>query len=105
MTDAVIVLCTVPNEQDAMRIGGAVVQARLAACVNVLPAVRSIYRWQGAVERAEESLLLIKTTQAGFPALRDLLKEMHSYDTPEIVAVPIVEGLAGYLGWLSEQVS
>lgn len=104
MTDAVIVLCTFPNEQDALRIGSALIEARLAACVNVLPAVRSIYRWKGEIEQADETLLFIKTTQQRFPALRDRIKEMHSYDTPEIIAVPIVDGLSDYLGWIREQV-
>jgi periplasmic divalent cation tolerance protein len=105
MTDTLIILCTVPHEQDGLRIGAAVVEARLAACVNVLPAVRSIYRWKGEIEQSSESLLLIKTTREGFPALRDRLKELHSYETPEIVAVPIVEGLADYLDWIRTQVS
>lgn len=105
MTDAVVILCTFPNEQEALRIGSAMVEARLAACVNVLPPIRSIYRWKGEIEHSDESLLLIKTTLQSFPALRDRIKELHSYDTPEIIAVPIVDGLADYLGWLREQVS
>ncbi len=105
MTNAVIVLCTLANQQDALRIGSAVVEARLAACVNVLPAIRSIYRWKGEIEQADEVLMLIKTTQDGFRALRDRIKELHPYETPEIVAVPIVDGLADYLGWIREQVS
>jgi|ERR1700685_334687 len=105
MTDAVVVLCTFPNEQEALRIGSALVEARLAACVNILPAIRSIYRWKGEVEHADEIPLLIKTTQPGFPALRDRIQELHSYETPEIIAVPVVDGLADYLGWIREQVS
>ncbi|MBV9762007.1 MAG: divalent-cation tolerance protein CutA [Acidobacteriaceae bacterium] len=105
MTDALVVLSTFSNEKDALRIGSALVEARLAACVNVLPTVRSIYRWKGEIEHSDESLLLIKTTRQVFPALRDRLKEMHSYQTPEIVAVPIVDGLFVYLDWLTEQVS
>lgn len=105
MTDAVVVFCTFSNEQDALRIGKAVVEARLAACVNLLPGLRSIYRWKGEIEEADEILLLIKTTQHIFPALRDRIKELHPYETPEIVAVPIVDGLADYLGWIREQVS
>jgi periplasmic divalent cation tolerance protein len=104
MTDIIIVLCTFANEQDALRAASALVEARLAACVNVLPGIRSIYRWKGEVENTDEALALIKTTQAGFPALRDRLKELHSYDTPEIIAVPVVEGLADYLGWVREGV-
>jgi periplasmic divalent cation tolerance protein len=104
MTDIILVLCTFANEQDALRAASALVEARLAACVNVLPGIRSIYRWKGEVENTDEALALIKTTQAGFPALRDRLKALHSYDTPEIIAVPVVEGLADYLGWVREQV-
>ena len=105
MTDAVIVLCTFANWEDAKRIGSAVVEARLAACVNILPGVRSIYRWKGEIERAEETLALIKTTQQSFSALRDRIKELHPYETPEIIAIPVLEGLTAYLAWLHEQVS
>lgn len=105
MTDAVVVFCTFANEQDALRISSALVEARLAACVNLLPAIRSIYRWKGEVEHADEVLVLIKTTQQTFPTLRDRIKELHTYDTPEIIAVPVVDGLADYLGWIREQVS
>lgn len=103
MTDILVVLCTFANEQDAMRVGSSVVEARLAACINVLPGLRSIYRWKGAVEHADEVLALIKTTRNGFPALRDRLKELHNYDTPEIVAVPVLDGLADYLDWVREE--
>jgi periplasmic divalent cation tolerance protein len=103
MTDTVIVLCTFGSEQDAMRVGSALVEARLAACVNVLPGMRSMYRWKGEIEHAEV-LALIKTTQQTFAALRDRLKELHPYETPEIIAVPVVDGLAEYLGWVREQV-
>ena len=105
MVDAVIVLCTFANREDALRIGSAVVEARLAACVNILPGVRSIYRWKGEVEQADETLALVKTTQQSFSALRDRIKELHPYETPEIIAVPIVEGLTDYLAWVREQVS
>jgi periplasmic divalent cation tolerance protein len=77
----------------------------LTACVNILPAVRSIYRWKGEVEQADETLALMKTTQQGFSALRDRIKELHPYETPEVIAVPIVDGLVEYLAWVGEQVS
>jgi periplasmic divalent cation tolerance protein len=105
MTDVVIVLCTFANQQDALRIASAVVEARAAACVNILGPVRSIYRWKGEVEQADEILVLIKTTQKGFPALRDRIKELHPYETPEIIAAPVVDGLSDYLSWVREQVS
>lgn len=104
MTDTVIVLCTFGNEQDAMRVGSALVEARLAACVNVLPGIRSVFRWKGELQDADEVLTLIKTTQEGFPALRDRLKELHPYETPEILAIPVLDGFADYLSWVREQV-
>lgn len=105
MTDAIVVLCTFPNEQDALRIGTALVEARLAACVNLVPGIRSIYWWKGEIEQADEILLLIKTTQQRFASLRDRLSALHPYDTPEIVALPLVDGLPDYLSWIRGQVS
>lgn len=104
MTDAIVVLCSFATREDALRIGTALVQARLAACVNLLPPMRSIYRWKGNVEEAEEVLALLKTTADRFPALRDRLRELHSYETPEIVALPIQDGLPEYLRWLHDEV-
>lgn len=83
-----------------MRIGNALVEGRWAACVNLLPAVQSIYRWQEKIERSEEILLLIKTTEEGFPALRERILELHSYDTPEIISVRISDGSEKYLAWI-----
>ena len=105
MTDAVIVLCTFANQEDAVRVAGTVVEARLAACVNILGPMQSIYRWEGEIERADEILALIKTTERGFPALRDHIKELHPYQTPEIIALPVLDGLSAYLGWMREQIS
>ncbi len=104
MTDAIMVLCTCSTEQEAIRIADALVETRLAACVNVLPTVQSIYHWQGKVETADEALLLIKTTQERFPAICERIVDLHSYEVPEIVALPIVEGSKKYLAWLREQV-
>jgi periplasmic divalent cation tolerance protein len=105
MTDILVVLCTCPTGQDAERIAEILVQERLAGCVNLLPGVRSIYRWQGQIERTEEVLLFLKTTSARLASLRDRLVELHPYDTPEIVALPVVEGDRTYLSWLREQVA
>lgn len=105
MTDIVIVLSTFPSQEDALRVASALVEARVAACVNVLPGIRSVFRWKGQVEFADEVLLLVKTTQPGFPALCDRIKELHTYDTPEIVAVPLVDALADYLSWIRSEVS
>jgi periplasmic divalent cation tolerance protein len=82
-----------------------VVASRLAACANVLPGkIESIYRWRGRVERARETLLLLKTTRRRWPKLRDAIRRAHSYEVPEIVALPIVAGLDAYLGWIGESV-
>lgn len=104
MPEALIVFCTCDTAEEADRVANALVHERLAACVNVLPGLQSVYRWQGAVERAREILLLIKTTPARFSALRDRIQAIHSYDTPEIVAIPIADGSERYLAWLLEQV-
>ena len=89
---------------EAQRIAHAVVSERLAACVNILPAIQSVYRWQEKIESAEEVLMLMKTTQERFPALRDRIVQLHSYDTPEIIALTIAAGAEKYLAWLGSQV-
>lgn len=101
MTDKVVVLVTCESAKQARRIARALVDARLAACGNVLEApVRSIYRWKGKVESAREYLLMIKTSRRRFAALRDTVKRLHSYDVPEIIALPIAAGSAEYLRWI-----
>ncbi len=104
MNNALVVLCTCANQEDALRIANAVVEERLAACVNILPGVRSVYRWQEQVESAEEILLLIKTVPERFAALRDRISALHPYDTPEVIALPVTDGLEKYLVWLRNQV-
>ena len=98
-----IVLCTCPNAEEAERIAHSVVNERLAACVNIILGIRSVYRWQDAVESAEEILLLLKTSEAVFPKLRDRIIELHSYVTPEVIAAPITAGSEKYLSWLRAQ--
>lgn len=100
MSDRLIVLSTVARAEDGERIGRALVERGLAACVNVVPGLVSIYRWKGAVEREEERLLLIKTRRETFPALREALVSMHPYEVPEVLALPIADGHAPYLEWL-----
>lgn len=100
---ALLVFCTCPDADSAARIAEALVGERLAACVNTLPGLRSVYRWQGAVERAEEVLLLIKTTAARLDALKDRVVDLHPYELPEVVAVEVAGGLAAYLAWIAEQ--
>jgi periplasmic divalent cation tolerance protein len=104
MTDSVLIFCTCEDEAEGERIAHALVQERLAACVNILPPVRSIYRWNDAVEDTRENLLLIKSTAEHFPALRDRIVALHSYKTPEIIAIPIAAGSEEYLSWLRERV-
>jgi periplasmic divalent cation tolerance protein len=100
-----LVLCTVGKVEDAEWIAREVVEQRLAACVNVLPPIASIYRWKGEVERNEEVLMLIKTTRERFEALREAILSMHSYEIPEVIAVDITAGSAPYLAWLDAAVS
>lgn len=99
--EPLLVLTTVPDRPTAENLAQALVEARLAACVNVLPAVRSIYRWQGAVESADEVQLLIKTTATAYPALEAMIQSLHPYETPELIALPIVRGLPAYLAWMA----
>lgn len=103
MTDKIIVLISCGSRAEARRIARALVEARLAACVNIVEApVESIYRWNGKVERAREFLLIVKSSRKRFAALEAQVRQMHSYDVPEIVAVPIERGSRAYLAWLDE---
>jgi periplasmic divalent cation tolerance protein len=104
MADFVQVQTTTERYEEADRIAGALVERRLAACVQVLGPIQSTYRWQEEVERAEEWLCLIKTRRDAYHAVESAVAELHPYETPEIVAVPIEGGSRAYLGWLSEQV-
>jgi len=99
--EVLLVFCTCPDEETAARIAEALVEERLAACVNRLPALTSVYLWQGKVERDAETLLLIKTADARFDALRARLCVLHPYELPEIIAVPVTRGLPAYLQWVS----
>ncbi len=103
MTDKVVVLVTCGTTREADRIAAELVKRHLAACVNVLEArVRSTYRWKGKVETAAEYLLLIKTSKSKLRALRATVERLHSYEVPEIIALPIVAGSPAYLRWLGE---
>ena len=101
MTEALIVFVTVPSCDDGERIAVALVGEQLAACVNLVGPIRSIYRWQGEICRDEEHLLLIKTTRQRYAALEARVQALHSYEVPEIVAVPIETGSAAYLAWIA----
>jgi periplasmic divalent cation tolerance protein len=107
MTDSaegcLVVLCTTPNADVGAALGRRLVEERLAACVNIVPAVRSIYAWQGEVKDDGESQLLIKTTRERFDALAQCIRQHHPYTEPEIIALPITAGSPTYLAWLREQ--
>ena len=105
MSEHVVVLSTVGTAEDAARVARALVERRLAACVNVVPAVRSIYRWKGKVEEDEERLLVIKTRRDRFEALREALVALHPYDLPEAVVLTVEAGHAPYLAWIDESVT
>lgn len=105
MSGRVIALSTVGSAEEADRLARALVERRLAACVNVVPGVVSHYRWQGELQRDEERLLVIKTRAERIEALRDALRELHPYELPELVAFEISAGSPEYLKWLDEGVS
>ena len=99
-SDPIVVLITAPHREEAIRLADMLVGAHLAACVQILPEMESVYRWQGKIERQPEILLIVKTTRARFDELEREVRALHSYDTPEIVALPIIAGLEPYLRWL-----
>lgn len=101
--EPLLVLTNVPDAAAAEKLAHALVDARAAACVNVLAPCRSIYRWQGAVESAMEVPLLIKTTRAAYPRLEQIVRAEHPYALPELIAVPIQQGLPAYLDWLATE--
>ncbi len=100
MTDKIVVLTTCDSPQQAESVARRLLEKRLAACVNILSGARSIYRWKGAIEEAAELVLLIKSRRDLFPALRAELSRVHSYEVPEVIALPVVDGSEAYLAWL-----
>jgi periplasmic divalent cation tolerance protein len=102
--ETLVVLVTAPTMEQAAQLGRTLVEERLAACANLVPGLRSIYRWQDAVQDDAEVLLLIKTTAARFDRLAQRVRELHSYETPEVLALPVVAGSPAYLQWLTAQV-
>lgn len=103
MSQPLLCLSTCPDAETASEIARALVEEKLAACVNRVPGVVSTYRWQGEIHEDTEMLLIIKTTRERFDALRERLVELHPYELPELVAVKIAEGLPGYLDWLAHE--
>lgn len=104
MTDKRIVLSTAGSEEEARKIARHLVENQLAACVNIVPHIESIYRWEGKVETSREWLLLIKTTSENFSAVKDAIGELHSYDLPECICLAIEDGSPEYLDWIGESV-
>ena len=104
MTDKRIVLSTAGSTEEAQKIARYLVENQLAACVNIVPEIESIYRWRGKVESGSESLLLIKTTSGNVSAVEDAIRELHSYDLPECIAIVIDGGSSEYLDWIGESV-
>jgi periplasmic divalent cation tolerance protein len=105
MTDALVVFTTFANEADAVRVVRQLVEERLIACGNVLPGVRSIYRWQGTVQEAPELMAVLKTRKQDWTALLSRLHDLHPYETPECVAVRIAAGAPRYMAWLDESLA
>jgi len=101
----ILVISTLPDRDAAEKMAYFLIEQQLAACVNILPGVTSVYRWQGKVESANETILLIKTTMARYPALETAIKAQHPYELPEIIAVPINAGLPAYLAWVATETS
>lgn len=105
MTDKILVITTCGSPEEAERIAFRLVEKHLAACVNISSPVRSVYRWKGALETAEEWMLTIKTRRDQFAAVREEVALLHSYDVPELIALPIVDGAETYLDWLEAQLN
>lgn len=105
MTDKRIVLTTTGSPAEAQKIARALVERKLAACVNVVGPIDSVYRWKGAVESAEEFLCIVKTTSAAVNGVQAAIQELHSYELPECVVLPIEAGSEGYLRWISDNVN
>lgn len=98
----IVILVTAKDEAQANKIAERLVEEKLIACANIVPGVQSIFRWQGKTDRAQEVLLVLKSRRRHFPAIIKTVKALHSYDVPEVIALPIVEGNKDYLSWISE---
>src|SRR5262249_3268404 len=103
-SEPLLVLMTAASKEEATRLAGMLVSAHLAASVQILPDAESVYRWKGTIGRASEGFLLAKTVRSKFAALEREVRQLHSYETPEIIAVPIIEGSVPYLEWLTRSV-
>jgi periplasmic divalent cation tolerance protein len=103
MDQPIVVFVSVSNEGESLKIARTIVQEKLAACANLFPRIRSIYRWEGKICDEPEWYLIIKTRRALFPLLQERIKALHSYEVPEIIALAIVEGLPSYLDWIGKE--
>ncbi len=101
-TSTLVTLCTCPSQAVAEEIASTLIERGVAACINIIPAVTSIYKWQGKLEKEHETLMLIKTDQSRYPDLEQTLATLHPYELPEIIAVPVEQGLTGYLNWVTQ---
>lgn len=101
-TEKSVVLITAPNEDEAVKIARTLIETRLAACVNIIRNIRSIYKWEGKIEDDSEVLMIVKTRKSLFNSLLAKVKELHSYSVPEVIALPIVEGSEDYLNWIED---
>ena len=100
MTDKIVVLSTCATEEEAEKLARILLEERLAACVNVIPRIRSYYRWKGAIESADECLLVVKSSRDLIGSIGAVLEKEHSYEVPELLALPVVEGGTNYMNWL-----
>ncbi len=103
MTDKIVVLTACSSDEEAARVARHLVERRLAACVNLVGGVRSIYHWQGKIDESGEVLLVIKSSRALLPELKEALAQAHSYEVPEVIALPVVDGSAAYLAWMERE--
>jgi periplasmic divalent cation tolerance protein len=103
MTDGLLVITTLPDAETAAELAKNVVGERLAACANLIPALRSIYKWQGKIQDENEVLILFKTRQAHYENLKARILELHPYEVPEVLAIPVEQGYAAYLDWLANE--
>jgi periplasmic divalent cation tolerance protein len=104
-TEYCVILVTTGSQDEAERIARALVEEKLAACCNIVPGLRSVYRWQDAVQVDEEQLLIIKSAPAHFAAIERRVRDLHAYDVPEIIMLPVTQGFAPYLAWIDQSLS
>jgi periplasmic divalent cation tolerance protein len=105
MTEKILVLSNCGSEEEARRVARALVEARVAACVNIVAGVHSVYHWEGSIQEGSEWMLIIKSTRALFDSLAAELRRIHSYQVPEVLAIPVVDGDQDYLAWIDREIS